>query len=85
MSNLGRSRCRRTSSASRVTADASGFFIGQWFQSNSNIADADLREEPARLIATFLSRALFAQAREMKLDLMGGRERSGCGQLCGPK
>jgi hypothetical protein len=69
MSNLGRSRCRRTSSASRVTADASGFFIGQWFQ--SNIADADLREEPARLIATFLSRALFAQAREMKLDLMG--------------
>jgi hypothetical protein len=36
-----------------------------------NIAEADLREEPERLTAAFLSRALFAQAKEMKLDLMG--------------
>jgi hypothetical protein len=32
-----------------------------------NIAEADLREEPERLTAAFLSRALFAQAKEMKL------------------
>ena len=36
----------------------------------SNIADADLREEPERATAAFLARALFGQAREMKLDLM---------------
>jgi hypothetical protein len=36
----------------------------------SNIADADLREEPERPTAAFLARALFAQAREMKLDPM---------------
>jgi hypothetical protein len=36
----------------------------------SNIADADLREEPERSTAAFLAHALFAQAREMKLDLM---------------
>jgi hypothetical protein len=48
-----------------------GSSLGNGSSQNSNIADADLREEPARLIATFLSRALFAQAREMKLDLMG--------------
>jgi hypothetical protein len=35
-----------------------------------NIADADLREEPERATAAFLARALFAQAREMKLDPM---------------
>jgi hypothetical protein len=34
----------------------------------SNITDADLHEEPERPTATFLARALFAQA--MKLDLM---------------
>jgi|SRR6516164_9165088 len=36
-----------------------------------NIAEADLREEPERLTAPFLSRALFAKTKEMKLDLMG--------------
>jgi hypothetical protein len=36
----------------------------------SNIADADLCEGPQRPTAAFLARALFAQAREMKLDLM---------------
>ena len=36
----------------------------------SNIPDADVREEPERATAAFLARALFAQAREMKLDLM---------------
>ena len=36
----------------------------------SNITDADFHEEPERPTATFLARALFAQAREMKLDLM---------------
>src|SRR5262249_57755974 len=34
-----------------------------------NIAEADL--EPERLTAAFPSRALFSQAKEMKLDLMG--------------
>ena len=36
----------------------------------SNIADADLREEPERATAAFLARALFGQPQEMKLDLM---------------
>lgn len=36
----------------------------------SNIADQHLREDPERPTAAFLARTLFAQAREMKLDLM---------------
>jgi hypothetical protein len=33
-------------------------------------SNVDLREDPERPTAAFLARALFAQAREMKLDLM---------------
>jgi hypothetical protein len=36
----------------------------------SDIADADLREAPERVTAAFLARTLFAQAAEVKLDMM---------------
>jgi len=36
----------------------------------SDIADADLREAPERVTAAFLARSLFAQAAEVKLDMM---------------
>jgi hypothetical protein len=36
----------------------------------SDVADADLREAPERVTAAFLARTLFAQAAEMKLDMM---------------
>jgi hypothetical protein len=35
-----------------------------------DIADADLREVPDRVTAAFLARTLFAQAAEMKLDVI---------------
>src|SRR5882762_6447426 len=44
----------------------------------SDVADADLREAPERVTAAFLARTLFAQAAEMKLDMMAAR-----GQLSG--